>query len=169
MEKLKHWTSRRIADFVYRISSDFVAVLETKLEREGTTQKELADRLNVSVGRVSQILNDPGNLTLKNTVRYAQALGLKVAIVAYDDGDPTNADGPISAEIFTACWKRAGSPKDLFQLAASTAPLYQVGGSATTRPLYGDFVLSPIKVGNGTEIRPVASVDYGLVVGQAIH
>lgn len=166
MGKLKHWTSRSIADFVYRISSDFVAQLEVKLEKEGTSQKELADRLEVSVGRVSQVLNDPGNLTLKNTVRFAQALGMKVAIVAYEDGDPMNTSGPISAEVFTTCWRRAGGPRDLFQLSASTAPLYQLGGART---LDGDFVWTPLKATNGTQVTPPAEFDYGLVAGQLVN
>lgn len=164
MEKLKHWTSRGTADFVYRIASDFVAQLEMKLESEGTTQKELADRLKLSVGRVSQVLNDPGNLTIKNTVRFAQALGMKVALVAYEDGDPTNACGPVSSEVFTASWKRVGRPRDLYQVSASTAPLYQVGGART---LHGDFVFTPLMAANGTDVRPSPAI--GLLAGQAVH
>jgi transcriptional regulator with XRE-family HTH domain len=166
MEKLKHWTSRSIADFVYRIASDFVAQLEMKLEREGTTQKELADRLKLSVGRVSQVLNDPGNLTIKNTVRFAQALGMKVALIAYEDGDPANARGPISSEVFTMTWMQAGRPRDLFQLSASTAPLYQVGGART---LYGDFVFTSLRATNGIEVTPPPAVDYGVLAGQLVH
>lgn len=115
--QLRHWTARSTLDFVHRISSDFVAQVETKLENAGISHTDLATRLGVSVGRVSQVLNDPGNLTLKNTVQYAQALGMKVAVLAYDDDDPKNKKGPISAAVFNLCWRRAGAPRDFFEFA----------------------------------------------------
>jgi transcriptional regulator with XRE-family HTH domain len=116
-ELKKHWTENSVDDFVYRIASDFVLQLETKIEKGEVSQRELAVRLNVSDGRVSQVLNNPGNLTLKKVVEYARALGMKVAIVAYDDGDSENNKGPINPEIFNKCWKRAGSPADFFALS----------------------------------------------------
>jgi transcriptional regulator with XRE-family HTH domain len=157
MEKLRHWTSRGTADFVYRIASDFVAQLETKLENNGTSQKELASRLGVTVGRVSQVLNDPGNLTLKNTVRYAQALGMKVAVVAYEDGDPDNNYGPISSGIFQTCWQNAGAPRDFFQLANSCGIVHQLGGAAN--PMCGGLYWSPLTSQNGTGSRPLPEIN----------
>jgi len=112
----RHWTDRSIEDFVYRISADFVAQLEKKLEQAGITHKALATALDVSEGRVSQVFNNPGNLTLTSTVQYARAAGMKVAIVAYEDRDPKNKNGPVSSEIFYTCWKRAGSPRSFFDL-----------------------------------------------------
>lgn len=171
MEKLNHWTTKSTADFVYRISSDFVGQLEVRMENLGTTRTELAERLKVTVGRVSQVLNDPGNITLKNTVSYAGALGLKVAIVAYEDiFDPNNQKGPVNAELFHECWKRAGAPRDFFQLAKSdsNSALYQVGGSGVL-PNYGVYVWYPMKAENGTNIAPPPAVDYGLLAGQRIH
>jgi transcriptional regulator with XRE-family HTH domain len=109
-----HWTSRSTADFVHRISSDFVFQIENRMEEEPINQSNLAKRLGVSDGRVSQVLRNPGNITLKKMVEYAQALGMKVAIVAYDDGDPKNENGPINSQIFTASWKRLGRPNDFF-------------------------------------------------------
>lgn len=111
----RHWTERSVDDFVYRIAADFMSAIESAMG--GTiTQAELASRLDVSEGRVSQALNKPGNLTLKKVVEYAKAVGLKVAIVAYDDGDVDNSNGPITAEIFAKCWERLGKPADFFQL-----------------------------------------------------
>src|SRR5258708_2354672 len=111
----KHWTERSVDDFVYKIAADFMSVIESAMD--GTiTQAELASRLGVSEGRVSQALNNPGNLTLKKIVEYARALGLKVSIVAYDDGDPGNNNGPISSEIFSNCWEWLGRPVDFFEL-----------------------------------------------------
>jgi transcriptional regulator with XRE-family HTH domain len=118
MDKLnQHWTSRSTADFAYRITSDFVAQLEMKIEQNPIERQELAGRLGVSPGRVSQVLNKPGNLTVAKIVQYARALGMKVAIIAYDDGDHDNNTGPISAEVFARCWSSAGKPRDLFYLS----------------------------------------------------
>jgi transcriptional regulator with XRE-family HTH domain len=123
----RHWTSRSTEDFVYRISSDFVLQLEKKMEEEKMSQKALAGRLRVSDGRVSQILRNPGNLTLKKIVEYSHVLGMKVSIVAYDDGDPHNDYGPVNSEIFHLCWKRAGAPRDFFALNNVTADVRPLG------------------------------------------
>jgi len=115
-----HWTSRSTDDFVYRIAADFVLQIENKMDSEHMKQAELANILNVTDGRVSQVLRNPGNLTLKKVVEYSRALGMKAAIVAYDDGDRENENGPINSEIFNLCWQRAGAPKDFFILTNVT-------------------------------------------------
>lgn len=122
-----HWTDKQFDDFVYRISSDFVVQLEKKMEEEGTNQKQLANRLGVSVGRVSQVLNNPGNLTLKKCVQYARTLGMKVSVVAYEDGDPRNNTGPINSEIFAMCWKQSGMPKDFFAFSHINSAVQNMG------------------------------------------
>jgi hypothetical protein len=77
--------------------------------------------LKVSEGRVSQVLNNPGNLTLRKIVEYVRALGRKVAIVEYDDGDHENLKGPVNSEIFATCWYTAGAPDDFFALESAAA------------------------------------------------
>lgn len=127
----KHWTAKGTDAFVYRISSDFVLQLEKKMNGE-VSQNDLARMLNVSKGRVSQVLNNPGNLTIKKIVQYSRALGMKVAIVAYDDGDPTNQNGPINSEIFSRCWQKQGSPRNFFALnEPNTGPIMLILESAT--------------------------------------
>jgi transcriptional regulator with XRE-family HTH domain len=111
-----HWTTRSTEDFVYRISSDFALQLENKMDEDSVSQFGLAEKLNVSPGRISQILRNPGNLTLKKMVEYARSLGMKVAVVAYEDDDPENKNGPINSQIFNQCWARAGKPRDFFAL-----------------------------------------------------
>ena len=118
-----HWTADNISNFIYRIASDFVVQLEKRMDAEDITQKQLAEKLGVSVGRVSQVLNNPGNLTLKKIVEYARVLGLKVSVVAYNDGDATNNQGPVNSEIFQICWNQAGRPRDFFALSANTESL----------------------------------------------
>ena len=72
MDKLKevpqkataHWTDQSYADFVYRISSDFILQIEKKLEKEEIKYSEFAAKWGVSPSRVSQFINSPGNLEL---------------------------------------------------------------------------------------------------------
>lgn len=110
----KHWTDRSAQDFLYRIGSDFVSQIEKAMEKNGVNQAELAKKVGVSEGRISQLLNNPGNFTLRSVVQVARALGNKVSIIAYDDGDPGNRNGPVNALIFELCWERAGRPTDFF-------------------------------------------------------
>jgi transcriptional regulator with XRE-family HTH domain len=114
--KKLHWTTTSVKDYIYRIASDFVEQLDSKLEAKKLSRDALASKLNLSKGRVSQIFNNPGNFTLNMLVKCARALELKVAIVAYDDNDPENRHGPIDSEIFRICWENAGKPTDYFAL-----------------------------------------------------
>ena len=121
-----HWTTRSTEDFVYRISSDFALQIENKMDEERVTQSELAEKLGITPGRVSQILRNPGNLTLKKMVEYGRSLGMKISIVAYEDGDPENQNGPINSQIFSTCWQRAGKPTDFFALHDSAPTILSV-------------------------------------------
>jgi len=117
----KHWTAESIEDFTFRIASDFLAQVETKIEAGEVTRTELAHRLSRTPGRVSQLLNNPGNLTVISAVRLVRAAGMKVALVAYDDNDPQNNNGPVNSEIFYRCWKHVGAPRTFFEFASTTA------------------------------------------------
>ena len=112
--KAGHWTGRSVDDFLYRIASDFVRQIERAMEESHISQAKLAQSLGVTEGRVSQIMNNPGNLTLKKIIEYSRALDKKVSVVAYDDDDPQNLNGPINSEVFTLCWEKAGKPVDFF-------------------------------------------------------
>lgn len=114
-----HWTEKSPDDFLYQIAADFVAQLEDKIQTESWTQAELANKLGVSKGRVSQILNNPGNLGLRTMIRFTRVLGMKLAIVAYDDKDPENKRGPINSEVFRVCWERSGKPANFWNLQES--------------------------------------------------
>lgn len=115
-----HWTDQSLRDFSYWILSDFTAQVETSLEQSGMSNNAFAEVIHVSPGRVSQVLNDPGNLTIGNVVKYARGLGKKVALVMYDDVDPENTKGPIHAEVFTECWQRMGCPQEMYDLNTMT-------------------------------------------------
>lgn len=115
METVAHWTQNSIDDFVYSISSSFTAQVEARMEERDVSRSNLATLLGKSAGRVSQVLNDPGNLSLRLVVDYARALGMKAAIIAYDDGDSDNCKGPISPDVFVKCWEKFRKPQDLFE------------------------------------------------------
>lgn len=119
----RHWTTGSPDKFAYAVASDFVAQLEIKLEAEGMEKKDFARRAGVSPSFVSQVLNNPGNLGVKTMAKFALALGMKVAVVAYEDGDPGNDNGPISASVFNACWNRERQPHDLFDVAKSSVEI----------------------------------------------
>ena len=128
--KIAHWTERSIKDFLYRIGADFVTQLEDVMESRGLKQVDLARRLELSEGRVSQLMNNPGNLTLSMIIKCARALDMKVAIVAYDDNDNENIHGPINSDIFRICWERAGQPLDFWSL--NNVQVFEVDESAIT-------------------------------------
>jgi hypothetical protein len=122
MPELKqvHWTERSLNDFVYRLSADFIRQLEQAMAGHGDNKVALANKLGVSKGRVSQLINNPGNMTLRKMIEYSRALGKKISVVMYDDGDHANTSGPISSQVFTACWENAGKPTDFFSLRENT-------------------------------------------------
>lgn len=132
MEKLnsaKHWTAESIENFVHRIASDFLAQLETRIEKGEISRTELALRLDRSPGRISQLFN-PGNITIGSAVRLVRAMDLKVALVAYDDDDPENCNGPVNSDIFARCWKHMGAPTTFFELTNRTMIVGYFGHSS---------------------------------------
>lgn len=54
------------------------------------TQKQLAECLGVTEGRVSQVLNSNGNLRITTIARYLRAMGYRLTI----DAEPVEADAP---------------------------------------------------------------------------
>lgn len=112
----QHWTERDIRNFLSRLTFNFVAQLDKKMKSSSMTQAELAIKLGVTEGRVSQVLNNESNPTLETIVKYARAMGLKASIVAYEDNDPDNYKGLVNAEVFLTCWERQGKPMNFFDL-----------------------------------------------------
>lgn len=118
----QHWTSSSVGDFHFAIALDFIDQIETRMETSEINQAEIARRLGVTEGRVSQIMNNPGNLTIGMMVKCARAAGLKVSVIAYDDNDPDNINGPIHSEIFRNTWELCGKPRDVWSLPSTCAP-----------------------------------------------
>jgi len=116
MKTNAHWTAGNNKAFLHAIAFDFIAQLQKRMEELPLKQEELAKKLGVTEGAVSKVLNNPQNLTMKTMVNYARAVGMKVAIVAYDDDDPQNESGPINSEVFSNCWENVGKPRDFWSL-----------------------------------------------------
>ena len=112
----KNWTEESAEDFLSRITFDFIAQIEKQMEKLNMPQVELAKKLGVTESSVSQVLSNSGNITLKTIIKYARAVGLKVSLVAYDDGDSENNKGLVNAEIFEICWQKQGKPIDFFEV-----------------------------------------------------
>src|SRR5258708_34276838 len=118
---MPHYTSANDESFVNRITFDFIAQMANRLETSRMKQSELAEKLAVGESAVSQVLNlSRMNLALKLMVRYARALGMKVAIVAYDDHDPHNENGPVGSEIFTLSWEKIGKPRNVWSVSEAS-------------------------------------------------
>lgn len=139
-----HWTSADPEDFRYRIASDFVTKIEQQMKSKKLTQSQLAQMLGKNKAYISQILANPGNLTLKTMILFARALGLKVSVVAYDDDDEANVNGPIHSEVFRLCWEKYGKPRDMFDFEEA-APAAVV--------LSHDFEQYPINQTASTELH----------------
>jgi len=104
---------------MFAVAMDFLTELDRVMDEQGISQRDLAKRLGISEGRVSQVVNNPGNLTLRSVVEWARALEMKVALVAYDDGDRNNDRGPVFSGVFHECWKALGKPIDGWSLEAA--------------------------------------------------
>jgi predicted XRE-type DNA-binding protein len=115
---MPHYTAANDEAFINRITFDFIAQMANRLETCKMKQSELAEKLEVGDSAVSQVLNlSRMNLTLKLMVRYARAVGMKVAVVAYDDHDPNNENGPVGSEIFSSSWEKIGRPRDIWSVS----------------------------------------------------
>lgn len=106
----ENWTESDLGNFRYFVGADFVEQLQASFGSLGLNQRAFAKKVKVSEGRISQVFNDPGNLTLDTMISWGRAAGLKTGVVLYNDGDAKNKRGPLSGGIFVDCWKKLGAP-----------------------------------------------------------
>jgi transcriptional regulator with XRE-family HTH domain len=73
------------------LAAQVMRVLEQALDASGIDQKTLAEKLGVTQGRVSQVLNGDGNLRVAAVARYLRALGYETHLSAtpVDTGKPS--------------------------------------------------------------------------------
>jgi hypothetical protein len=101
---LQHWTARTTQDYKYCIVYNTVAQLDHFLMLKNGDYSE------------HFLVDDPGAVSLEEVIKLVRSHGLKLVMLAYDDGDPENKRGPVNSEIFVECWKRCGKPIDFFEL-----------------------------------------------------
>lgn len=130
----RHWTTGNESAFQYALAFSYVTQIQDALDEEKISRKEFADVVGVSESRMSQLMNSPGNLTLATMVRLALNIGRKVSVVLYDDGDSSNALGPVDAELFTVCWSREGRPRDFASVGEWEEHRMAAGGETWGSP-----------------------------------
>jgi len=91
-------SARRIYERELLYGEAIESILALMQER-GISQRELADRLNVSEARVSRMLRGGENLTLKTVADLGWALGIRFVLtpVPYDSHEDTPAEGDAAA------------------------------------------------------------------------
>lgn len=73
--------------------------IEKAMKRGGLTQKDLADRLNVTPPRVNQMLNDNGNMTLRTLARIAHVLDLNIRLLTAESTIDASQDASRSENV----------------------------------------------------------------------
>lgn len=77
MTQRRDWIGEAEGDLDYQFGYLTVAIgdqIAGRMQELGLTQADLAKRMGVTPGRVSQIMRGPDNLTLKSLVAVAHAL-----------------------------------------------------------------------------------------------
>lgn len=88
-----HWTDN-IDDFIYYLKSDIEDFIKDNFSDENS-------------------LPDNWDFTIRSTIEKLKTVGHKVSLVPYKS---SRCDAPIPFQVFLECWKRAGEPKDFFDL-----------------------------------------------------
>ncbi len=107
------------AELKWEIAIDYLTDLESAMDAKGISRDDLAKILNVPERLINEQFGNPSNPCIYSMIRMARAIGLKISIVTYDDGDAENEKGPIIANIFKECWEKAGKPKNGWDMARS--------------------------------------------------
>lgn len=103
-------------DFHFQVALGFIDQCEMEMARRELKRKDLAANLGVTESYISQIFNNPANLTLKTISRIARNFGEKASVVLYDDNDPTNQKGALSPMVFVECWNLMGKPANQWEV-----------------------------------------------------
>ena len=64
------------------LAGQVMRLLEQALDESGMDQKAFAEKLDVTQGRVSQVLNGDGNMRVAAVARYLRALGYQARLSA---------------------------------------------------------------------------------------
>lgn len=72
------------------------------MEEKGITRKELAERMGVHPSRISRLLNDPDNITIRTFYRLCNAVGVEPSICVDRGIWSLDDDGWIAADLDAA-------------------------------------------------------------------
>jgi len=81
----------------YHVAWDFINQLREMATSLNPVQETILDSIED---------DDPAKLTVESMIELVKAVGLKLALVVYDDGDPKWEHGPKFAGEFYAAWKK---------------------------------------------------------------
>ena len=81
---MRNQTTKVIEKECINLWSNFIVQVEEALDALSLKRSDLAEKVEVTKGRVSQIMNTPGNLTLLSMVRLGSAVGKKIKITLSD-------------------------------------------------------------------------------------
>lgn len=90
----------QIDDEMLALLTQVINEINWYMRERGLTRAELAERMGVSPGRVSQILGGGENLTLRTLVALSTALDARfgIELSPVKDGDTYRSSGPARAE-----------------------------------------------------------------------
>jgi len=119
----KHWTAESDENFWFAVVLDCLFQLENRMAELGMNYAEFSERVGLSEDEIERLFNeDSDEIPMTTLVKWAKALGMKLTLVAYDDGDvkvgsEDNARcGPVNPEIFAHCWKIMGKPRNVWDI-----------------------------------------------------
>lgn len=154
-----HWSRKDESALVNALAMDITSIVEQALDSGALSREELRQALDVSNGRISQILSAPGNLTLRTMVRLAKVCKKDITVVPYEyQGEDK---GPIHPQVFVKAWEAAGKPSMMWELRdfIRTAPVaanwhvHMFSASPASRPQLDGELL--------TALRPLGAGKWG--------
>lgn len=104
-------------------------VIAQCLERCGMSQRELAQRLGISEGRISQILSAESNPTVKTLARVGRALGCRLQldlVSLHRSQEPASVPGDQAEELWSGkvipfTWQRREEDSEIEEMEAHYA------------------------------------------------
>lgn len=133
-----------------RSELEAVTLLDKALQVSGVSQKELARRVGVSEGRVSQVLSNEARLQVATVARYLRALGYQLRLIA----DPVEL-GAVALPS-RAGRRRRGNGLPPLQVSADVVTT----DSGTSSRIHITLPGVPPTAG-GSAVRVVGEVDQG--------
>ena len=123
-----------------RLALSVTAVLDEAMQRSGLPQRELAERLGLTEGAVSQVLNGDGNLRIATVGRYLRAAGFQCqlalervseSVLSPDVDEPRL---PISGTMYTYLRSSRAIPTGQWSAVENLWGLYSAETDGEIRP-----------------------------------